>query len=71
VEVGKAVFCIRFYSAANFSQESADGSVAADLTGKSTLETNPLSVNVKIALKPGTVTLDTGSRANNDRCCWH
>jgi hypothetical protein len=59
MKVGVVVFRVGLDASANFRQITVDDPVAADLTGKTTLPSDPLAVDVKVTFKLGTVSLDT------------
>jgi hypothetical protein len=62
---------VDMHTTSNTIQAILKRTIPAYLSGQSTLKADPLSVNVKVALKLGTVSLDTGFRANNDRLKRH
>ncbi len=71
MKIGVAVFGVSLDPSADLREVSSDDTIAPYLTRKTTLPTDPLAVYVKIAFKPGTVTLDTRLRPNDNRGRCH
>jgi hypothetical protein len=62
---------VDMHTTSNTVQAILKRTIPTHLSGQSTLKADPLSVNVIVALKLGTVSLDTRFRANNDRLKRH
>ena len=71
MEIGQSILGEGLDATTDFSQVAIDDGVASNLTRKATLPTDPLAVNVVVALVPGAITLDARQGLKDDWSCCH